>query len=293
MYANPFLRRSIATFLIAAAVSGYVLWRGTPYDAALHGAPTASHPSKVHPSSSPDARVRLAERGPLFRDLRALAAETNRDAAWEARLKSLFRRSLKTDPHGAAALLEPFAGQPSEIMAGLALAGVWAEIDAESAYTWLRSLPANDIRQSYYESAGTALGAIDPLGAIARADALAVGWNRREYLKAVVIGWQEKDFTAALTWADRLKPGDERNEVLIPLLSRWSQREPVDAMNYVSSSIPPGRFQDDAAFNVAANWLKADPQAVEKWIGTAPAGELRNKLVLMVRDYKDAAAASN
>lgn len=273
----PWLSLGLVTTI--SALSCWLFWRGFPQDAPVHRAESPAASTSVH--------ARAVDRRPVDPELAALAAEENRDAAWEGRLRGTLRRALKNDPHGAAALMEAFEGKPSEVMAGLALAAAWAEIDPQSAYAWLRSLPPSGIRQSWYESAGTALGRIDPLAAVAQADQLAEGWDRREYLKAVVIGWQEKDFTAALTWADRLKPGPEREEVLIPLLSDWSQRQPVDAMNYVASSIPPGKFQEDAAFNVATNWLKTDPQAVAEWVGSSPAGELHDKLVLMIRDHQE------
>ncbi|BCU79500.1 hypothetical protein [Luteolibacter sp. LG18] len=266
--------RPLLLVMAIAAPTTHFFLPGTPADA-------------PHRPNSPASHPRAAAHAPRLGDLAAMAAEDHRNAAWQNRLRSIFRQSLKTDPRGAAALLEPFSGQPSEVMAGLELAASWAEIDPQSAFAWLGSLPASSIRQSWYENAGTALGRIDPLGAVDRANQLAAGWDRREYLKAVVIGWQERDFTAALTWADHLPPGDERNEVLIPLLTTWSQRQPEAAMNYVEHSIPHGRFQEDAIFNVAAAWLKTDPQAMAAWAGTTASGELQHKLGLMVRDHKE------
>jgi hypothetical protein len=213
-------------------------------------------------------------------------------------LFKIFRQSLAKGEAKPLRLLEPFLGSPSEYSAKLALSAAWAEFNADAAFAWISQEREPDLKQSYYEAAGGALGVKAPQEAIKLAAQLEPGWARKEYLKSVTTGWMSRDFSAAMAWVDALPDGEERNESLVPLIMDLAARTPRQAMTYVVERIPAGDFQDQALANVFAPWLQEDPVAAKTWIAELQSGTLKDELTSKVRQHeewlaKQAAGPSN
>jgi hypothetical protein len=89
--------------------------------------------------------------------------------------------------------------------------------------------------------------------------------------------WAGSDFTAALTWANRESPGEQRDRVIARLAFVRAQTEPAAAATLVASQIPAGPTLDEASISVAHQWALRDLGGAFAWVDRFPSGDLRDR----------------
>jgi hypothetical protein len=85
---------------------------------------------------------------------------------------------------------------------------------------------------------------------------------------------------------DSLPPGKAQDDVLVGVVQRWTQRDPVAAAEWVSR-FPESAVRNSAMENVIKLWCAQDLSAPGQWLGTLKLSPSRDE---GLRAYADALA---
>lgn len=102
--------------------------------------------------------------------------------------------------------------------------------------------------------------------------------------------WAERDFTAALAYADDFRPGPDREEMLGRLALLLAASLPAEAADIVAQDMAPGATRDEAAISVLHRWARADAASARTWAATFPPGRLRERAL---REVEGSVVAAN
>ena len=81
----------------------------------------------------------------------------------------------------------------------------------------------------------------------------------------------------ALAWAQGLADTDERERVLVEILSRVAQTDPAAAVR-LRQEITRDQWDDSELTNLAQRWAESDLGSVLGWIDSLPPGAQRDQL---------------
>ena len=207
--------------------------------------------------------------------------------------------------------------------------------DPERAFEWCLSNPDCSGPQSL-GSIGSAYGDKDPLRGIALASSIQDAQSKELYLKRLAFSWTVEDPKAAGEWMvgqiddknynsnrsvfDKIIAGsidkeqsmifdqilkiknlEERRVVTLDAAKKLSEYNPQKAADVILAasdlSIREDSNQVSAVRILAQNWLARDPMAASQWIGSQPAGSIRDAGVTelvanILKQDKDPTAAS-
>lgn len=114
--------------------------------------------------------------------------------------------------------------------------------------------------------------------AAARVGDLFVGSKLRPQILSVVArGWVDQNRAHALAWAQGLADTDERERVLVEILSRVAQTDPAAAVR-LRQEITRDQWDDSELTNLAQRWAESDLGSVLGWIDSLPPGAQRDQL---------------
>lgn len=164
-----------------------------------------------------------------------------------SRLLENFRDLAGTDPAAAAAVVEEFPDGDLRNVLAFEAAESWGRADLEAARAWFDGFPEASPARAWI--------------AEALAEALA-----------------ESSPSSAAAWAADLDDPGARLAALAASLSRWTAKEPAEALEWFRASVPP----DDAAFPdlapaVAGAWAPSDPAAALSWVAGLSPGAVREE----------------
>jgi len=179
----------------------------------------------------------------------------------------LLREWMRVDPHAAINAL--LAGGDKTRGNLRALLSEVARVAPERLREAVAVLPRSDNRwDTRTEEAFAIFAGKDPDAARAAAEAI-IGPMRGQALAGIAKEWGERDGAQALTWAEGLPPGEERDAALKATLTGWAKSDPVAALANLDI-VPPGGQEMTNASDVGAQVLreaaKRDWEATVRWL---------------------------
>ena len=117
----------------------------------------------------------------------------------------------------------------------------------------------------------------DPADAAELARKIGFGQVSDSLCEDIAQKWAGSDFTAALTWANRESPGEQRDRVIARLAFVRAQTEPAAAATLIASQISAGPTLDEASVSVAHQWALRDLGGAFAWVNRFPSGDLRDR----------------
>jgi hypothetical protein len=197
------------------------------------------------------------------------------------------------------ALLAEFATKPltastRELLPYLACH--WAELDPDSALTWLQAVPNKQVQGLCANEIFDAYSAKDAPAAFSTLTKLPANYNFSQLSVTVLSNYAEQDPHAALV---ALQNASNHNLIFSSLPSivfdQWSQQDPAAAAAALTD-LPVGTPQRSSLRSVAQSWAKQDPTAALAWANTLPDGQsqaVATNLILNTYSAEDPAAAAN
>jgi len=122
-----------------------------------------------------------------------------------------------------------------------------------------------------------ALAQRDAVAAARLADLFVDSPFRPRILSAVARAWTDQNRLHALEWAQSLPDANEREVVLIEILSRISQSDPAEAVR-LRQQFAQDPADDGELPNFAQRWAESDLSAVLGWTDSLPPGPQRDQL---------------
>ena len=101
-------------------------------------------------------------------------------------------------------------------------------------------------------------------------------------LENLVHQWADQNEPAALAYAMRKPPGEERDRLLGRVAFTRSKENPADAAKLVAEWISPGEVQNEAAVSVLHEWALRDPRAALAWAQLFSENSLRDRALTEV-----------
>lgn len=155
------------------------------------------------------------------------------------------------------------------------LLDAWVPKDAAQAMAWATRFPdgTGALWVSYICAKA---GENDPALAIRLAieSEVEVPLNLLENLTAV---WAARDGKAARAWVEGQPAGEVRDHMMARIVHALAQGNPTEAAKMVSTDIPPGDVQIEAAISVVHQWARKDLAGAEDWVSRFPDGPLRDR----------------
>jgi hypothetical protein len=125
----------------------------------------------------------------------------------------------------------------------------------------------------------------DPSDALDLARKLGLDQPSDSLPEDIVQKWADKDYEAALTWANRESDGDRRDQMIARLAFVRAQTEPAAAAALVINQISSKSALEEASISVAHQWALRDLDGALAWVDRLPSGDLRaralNELALV------------
>ncbi|WOO41403.1 hypothetical protein [Rubellicoccus peritrichatus] len=87
-------------------------------------------------------------------------------------------------------------------------------------------------------------------------------WEQIEEAMANLRPYEAKE---ALTFVSSFPPGAKRDEMVVSLLEKWAELDPLGAMDYLTN-IESMRLRDDAAEAILEQWGRSNPVEAISWI---------------------------
>ncbi len=252
------------------------------------------------------ALFELARRDPL--QVIELAQQTLSGPALERTLFHALQLMTADDPSAAAGLVRLLPAGETQTRAALDVARGLAVKDPAAALAFVGQLPAgsaqtlalNNALTSWAATAPAAAGqyvaglpagpaqdaaaahlaallAIDPVNALAWANALGAASARDAALIRIASTWAQADAPAASRWASAQPPGPTMTTALGGALSYWLLVDAPAVRNFVSEL--PASSQPAAAASVAPQLAQRDPAATIAWAQTLVAPAAREAAV--------------
>jgi hypothetical protein len=204
------------------------------------------------------------------------ALKSGEVADWERISQKELPQLIKSDPLAAADLAQSLeAGFIREQMLRQVAHG-WAAQDATAALAWAASLTDADDRNSSLTDVCVQMSQADPAAAITAAIQYGLS-NQGGLYENMMQQWAAKDASAALDWANRLPPSDERDLMMARLAFVEAQVSPADAANLVAYEISSGPNQEAAALSTLHQWALQDFAGASAWADQFMEGPLQDR----------------
>lgn len=116
----------------------------------------------------------------------------------------------------------------------------------------------------------------DPRDALRVARELGLDQVSNGVFETILQKWADKDFSAALAWADHEAAGEQRDLLMTRLAFVRSQTQPDAAAKLVVDQIPPGPAQAEAGIAVLHQWALRDLKSASAWVERFP-GDLQDR----------------
>lgn len=153
-------------------------------------------------------------------------------------------------------------------------AGAWARRDSDGAIAWLREQRNDSAYERFSSTVAFELAQVSPTRAIEIAEILPAGRNRWLILSGVAQTWVAQDQDAAISWANRLPPGEARDAAIAGINTGLGlatvRRSP-------SPSKAPGISRSRSAYTIGS---ENDPPAFAAWLATQPQPMSRDEAIL-------------
>jgi hypothetical protein len=169
----------------------------------------------------------------------------------------------------------------------------WARNFQAGALAWLKNAPEGEQRTIIAEIACSDMAQTNPVAAVTLAeDCLGSGTNSAaQYLLSnMAQQWADHDLQAASAWALAKPEGEQRDSLLQRIAMVQAQTDPAGAATMLVQQMQPGATQNEAAISVLYQWAQKDAAAALAWAEAFPAGDLRDRAILEVKNVSAATA---
>lgn len=152
----------------------------------------------------------------------------------------------------------------------------WANEDLAAAAQWGRQLSSETERSDTLLNVAYEAARTQPVAALKLAQELPPGDNRSDLLVHAASQWAVQDPSAAADWARQIPEADLRERLLVEIAAASTDSDPVAAATLATNELPPGKAQSDAVVAVVQRWAQTQPGAAAEWVGSFPAGAVRD-----------------
>lgn len=169
----------------------------------------------------------------------------------------------KNDPGAAEAYVASHLTTLEDRQLASTLAANMFQDDPERAKNWISQLPSKDAREQATSMLAITMGFSDPEAAAKWAATLPE--NERARTLATSVGsWARQDPAAAGKWLGSYN-GPGRDQSVANFSLNVASKDPATALSWVATISDPKTLLSSAQ-NIAADWLKQNPQAATAWI---------------------------
>ena len=163
------------------------------------------------------------------------------------------------------------------------IANAWAVKDSGSALVWAAQLATPAEQRLALATIIFQLAQTDPEHAVAVAIQYHLNGEADGLLSTLGVQWSEKNLSAALAWAQRQPPGDQRDQILARMAFVEARNAPADAGTRVLAEIPPGDVQNEAVMTVIHQWSLRDMAGALAWVRQFPETPLKERAMNELR----------
>ena len=156
------------------------------------------------------------------------------------------------------------------------IGGMLVTQDPNAAISWAQSLPDGNEKFNTLAEISAAWARHDPAAAAVYATSLPTGRVRRQFITTVGEEWIAKDPEAGLSWVNSLPNEEPRFGILQSAIGPLAQIDPETAARIVSTVLPPGEQQQNAANTVISRWAQFDGAGAAAWASQFPEGGMRD-----------------
>jgi len=162
---------------------------------------------------------------------------------------------VERDALGALAAVEEIADPVQQNEFKNAVMSVWARLDPEALVDYVLGLPPEQRTEAMRFGALQAFSLIEPQRALQAAEGLS-GELRTSIRRAALTGLARENPLAALSVAEALPPGNEREQMLRAIATSYGRTDPDAALAWANSLSPPS---PGIVANVLTGLARVDP----------------------------------
>jgi hypothetical protein len=181
---------------------------------------------------------------------------------------------VKQDPEAARRFVETVADPAQRAKLILVLADGLARTDHDGALAWAAGMQDENEREIAISAVLYRISLTDPSEAVRSSQRLQMPPDD-SVLENLAQRWAERDFPAAMQWADSLAPGEQRNRIHARAAFVQAQTSPEIAAQSVVDQMPPGLAREEALISVLHQWALRDISAAERWVEEQPPSPLK------------------
>lgn len=231
------------------------------------------------------AKPSLFQPAPVYRFASNLVAEieaaivSGDPAKFDFAMTNLLPELVTIDPPAAARLAEANQSAQTRDELLMRVAQFWAHLDVQGALDWAGALTNAVERDAAVSAVCLQVALDDPARAVQLRQAFVEQTQPDTLMPCLVQQWAEKDVAGALDWALAHLDGTQRDDAIARIAFVLAKSAPIEAARLVTSQIPPGEVQLEAAISVLHQWAGVDPGAAKSWVDRFPEGTVRDRAV--------------
>jgi hypothetical protein len=153
--------------------------------------------------------------------------------------------------------------------------GVWADGHLDEAIAWVDQMPEGKARENARLHVALEAARTEPETAVALASDLPASPERDEMILHTASQWAVNDPESASAWVREFEEGSLRDSVAAMIATAWGESNPAAAAKLAMEGLPAGKAQNDVLVGIVQRWAQQDPVAVAAWVGRFPEGALR------------------
>jgi hypothetical protein len=183
---------------------------------------------------------------------------------------SLVRRWAENEPLAAAAWALELRHMPVAELASREVAWAWSESDLGSALAWARRIPNLDQREVVLLALGYEAARQDPAQATEIASELRPGPERQDLLVYATGQWAGLRPEEALGWLWGADQGRADPAALAVVAVGASESVPELSLRMAIEKLSAGERQNRSVIAILQRWAQQDPESAADWVARFP-----------------------
>ena len=175
------------------------------------------------------------------------------------------KKTLQEDPRIAIEWASSKKGQ-EQVIANLALANAWGEVDPEAARKWAAGLEEPALRVAITQNICRQMGEKDPEKALLEAGKLGSGDDINRLKGMIVMQWAKSDPDKAVAYARGVADAKERSSLISMAAIEIASSNPVRAATLITQEQEDSRAFDETAAAIVQQWVERDPPGASRWV---------------------------
>jgi hypothetical protein len=187
----------------------------------------------------------------------------------------LIRRWAGLDPSAAGAWAAGVSDLAIQKESLEDVAIVWCQKNPAEALAWAAQLSPGDGKTAVIISLGYEVARIAPVSSLGLAITLPSSKERDEMVVHGVSQWALANPSAAADWAVQIPDDVLRQRVMAAVGIAWASSDSVSAAAFALNHLTPGAEQDRVVVSIVQRWVQTEPVSTAKWIEQFPAVPVR------------------